>query len=130
MPFDLDAVIAEETAKRKPDRRKKFSFEFDGNTFELPNDFIDDTVAMSLALGGDNLGALRRAMKPEDFAVLQQSPKMLTRAALERLLTGYYDHLAGLSLGESVASTSSSRSTAGPSKPTSKSATRKGRSPR
>ncbi len=121
--FDLDKVIAEETPARA-DRRKKFTFTFDGETYTLPNEV--DLLALSAAAQGEIALALRRLLTSADFAKLNNSSKPLTRPTLVVLLDAYYNHIVGLSSGESVASTSSSKSTARPSKQTSKRVTGSG----
>lgn len=115
MPFDLDAVIAE---SKPADRRKKFTFSFDGDEYTLPNDV--DVLALAAAASGQIAVALRRLLTPEDFDRINASSKVLTRDTLMALLDAYYQHIVGLAAGESSASTSSSKSTARPSKPTSK----------
>lgn len=120
MDFDLDKVIAEETSTGS--RKKKFSFKFDGKTYTLPNEI--DTLAIAAAAEGDLLEALTRLLGAEQFEVIKVSPVVLTVPTLAKLLGAYYEHVAGLSVGESAASTRSSKSTAGPSKRTSKRTTK------
>lgn len=117
MTFDLDAVIAE----AKPDRRKKFTFTFDGETYTLPNDV--DLLALGAASKGDVNTAFRRLMSDDDYARIQQSKKTLNYDTLFTLLNAYYEHVTGLAAGESSASTRSSTSTARPSSKTSKTGT-------
>lgn len=119
MAFDLDKVIAERTAKEK--KRKPYQFKFDEQTFTLPAEV--DSIAVRAAAQGDNLTAFRRLLGVDQFEAIAQSPTMLHPTDLEAIMKDYYDFLAGLAAGESSASSTSSRSTAGPSKRTSRATT-------
>lgn len=122
MPFDLDAIIAEQKPAPK---RKQFTFTFDGETYALPNDV--DLLALAAASRGDVAGAFRRLMNEADYLRISASEKTLNYDTLFALLNAYYEHVTGLAAGESSASTSSSKSTARPSKRTSKTATSRSR---
>lgn len=119
MPFDLDKLIAEQP---KTNRKKRFSFTFDGGEFVLPNDL--DVIALRAAAQGDIVTAFRRVLTDEQFQRIQASSVSLTLPVLMGLMDAYYEHVTGLNAGEPRASSNSLKSTARPSKPTSKRATK------
>lgn len=111
-PFDLDALAAE--ADGEP-----FTFIFGGETYELPPR-IDFRVGVALR-EGDEYEAIRRMLGDQWDRVLA-SDAVFTGALAGQLLRAYLDH-SKADAGESVASSRSSKSTAGRSKRTSKGST-------
>lgn len=123
MPFDLDAVLVE---PKKAAKTKQFTFTFDGDEYTLitPADSINlDLLALNAANRGDYVNALMRLMSPDEYARIVRSSKTFTGEAILSLLDAYYKHTAAMDTGESAASSNSSKSTARPSKRTSKSTT-------
>lgn len=120
MAFDLDKVIAE--GANSASKKKPFDFTFDGNTYTLPNEI--DVLAIASAADGDLLGALRRLLQADQFEKIKTSSVVFTGTAMSALLDAYFTHVSALTVGESSASTRSSKSTARPSKPTSKRTTK------
>jgi hypothetical protein len=122
-PFDLDALIAERTAEAKP----PFTFTFDGDTYEMPG-VIDARIALDLSALSKNPdkleGIFRRALGDEQWDRLVQSPVMMPGEVLGSLLDRWANYAAGINLGKSLRSASSSKSTAGPSKRTSRTTTK------
>jgi hypothetical protein len=98
MVFELDALDRE--AKAEP-----FEFRFDGEIYTLPPDF--DMRHAALFTEGD---------------VLSASPKMLSIGKVNQLLEEWCASI-GVELGESAASSRSSRRAAARSKPTSNGST-------
>jgi hypothetical protein len=121
MAFDLDKVIAERPPSTR--RIKPFEFTFDGKTYKMRSDL--DVIGLRAANTGDMVTALRRALSPDDYEEISTSPTLLEYETLVVLLTAYYDHVGGVKAGESSASSTSSKSTARPSKRTSKGSTRR-----
>jgi hypothetical protein len=119
MAFDLDAVMAEQEAAAPA----AFTFTFDRKKYTMPRT-PDVRAIMKIELDGDLHGGFAQLMGAEQWERLKASPKVLSTQALLRLYTEYVTYAAGVSPGESLASTRSSRSTAGRSKPTSKRATK------
>jgi len=122
-PFDLDALIAERTAEANP----PFTFTFDGDTYEMPG-VIDARIAMdltTLAKSPDKLeGIFRRALGDNQWDRLIGSPVMMPGEVLGALLDRWANYAGGVSLGKSLRSASSSKSTAERSKPTSRTTTK------
>lgn len=116
MGFDLDALAAE-AAGAAP-----FEFTFGGETYELPGQF-DMRAAAALSAGKVYEG-LESLLGAAQWARMQAAEQVLTDTMLAALLDRYAEH-TGVSLGESSASSSSSRSTGRPSKPTSNGSTRR-----
>lgn len=115
MSFDLDALIAE------AEQRPPFEFTFGGEQYELPPD-LDITIAVSLS-AGDLLGSLQKLLGEEQWARIVASKATFTASAMLTLLERYGEY-CGTSLGESAASSRSSKSTVRPSKRTSKGTTK------
>lgn len=112
MAFDLDAFIAD--AERAP-----FVFTFGGVEFTWPGS-VDLRVTGRLG-DGDLFGALEllnRDQHEKFMAAWQGHDGILDNKVIQALFGEHAKH-AGSSLGESSASTGSSKSTARPSKPTS-----------
>jgi hypothetical protein len=112
-PFDLDALAAE--ADGEP-----FRFVFGGETYELP---AEPDFRVGVALGrGDSVEAMR-LMFGEHWDRVLASKTRLTGSMAGKLLKAYMAH-TGNNVGESKASSSSSKSTAGRSKRTSRATTK------
>lgn len=116
MAFDLDALAAE------ADGAAPFEFTFGGEGYQLPGSF-DMRAAAALSAGKVYEG-LELLLGVDQWARMQAADQVLTDAMLGALLDRYAEH-AGVSLGESSASTSSSKSTVRPSKRTSNGSTRR-----
>ena len=112
MSFDLDALAAE--AGGEP-----FRFTFGGEEYELPPR-IDFRVGVALA-EGDSVGAVRY-MLGEHWQRILDSEQTLDGHLAGELLKAYMEH-SRTNVGESEASSRSSKSTARPSKRTSKGTT-------
>jgi len=106
MAFDLDKVLAEE------EERDDFTFTFDGETYTLPPAM--DVRAIAAIAGGRLDDGLRMLLNPEQWQKIQDSPKVLTVTALEKLFDEYAAYAGVESLGGSSASTKSSPTMAGP----------------
>lgn len=113
-PFNLDAVATE--AAGEP-----FQFTFGGNTYTLPVE--PDLVTARLLQKGQVADALGRLLGPEQWDSLVESDEVFTLSHLEALFGAYGEHL-GIDMGESPASSSSSKGTARPSKRTSRTGTK------
>lgn len=113
MVFQLDAVEHEAKAEL-------FEFEFDGDTYTLPPDF--DMRHAAMFTGGDVLGGLEAVLGTEQWERLDSSPKVLSIKRVNALLEAWCEHI-GVELGESTASSRSSRRAAARSKPTSNGST-------
>jgi hypothetical protein len=114
--FDLDALAAE------ADGKEPFRFQFGGEAYELPSELdIRGTAALS---SGRVYEGLQMLLGDEQWQRMQDADAVLTDRMLGALFEAYAEH-AGLSLGESSASTDSSRSTVRPSKRTSNGTTRR-----
>lgn len=109
MVYKVDAI--EREAKGEP-----WEFEFDGERYELPNDF--DMRAASMLVDGDMRGALAMLLGDEQWQRLQASPKVFGIRALGELLQTWCQEI-GVELGEFTASPPSSKKTVAPSKRTS-----------
>lgn len=113
MTFDLDAFIAE--VERTP-----FVFTFGGEEFTWPGG-ID--VRMTTLLAEGKLDEALRVLNGEQHARFMQAwaghNGVLDNEVIRGLFGAHASHV-GSSLGESSASTGSSKSTERPSKPTSK----------
>lgn len=112
--FDLDALVAE----RAP--RKPFTFRFGGESYTLPA--VVDVRAAAALSDGDLTTGLRYMLGAEQWERLAATEVTFDIEALNALLTRYGDHV-GASVGESSASTGSSKSTGRRSKPTSNGST-------
>lgn len=113
MGFDLDAFIAD--VERKP-----FEFTFGGEQFVWPGG-IDFRVTNLLG-DGDLFGALRLLNGDQHDKFMDawsHHDGLLDNQAVKALFGAHAEHV-GSSLGESSASTGSSKSTERRSKPTSK----------
>lgn len=115
MTFDLDAVLAEE-AEQPP-----FTFTFDRHKYSLPA--TPDVRAIAAITAGRLDEGLRLLLNPDQWQRIQDSPKVLTATALGKVFDAYIEYGDGLTVGESAASTRSSKSTARPAKRTSKGST-------
>lgn len=113
MVFELDALDRE--AKAEP-----FEFRFDGEIYTLPPDF--DMRHAALFTEGDVLGGLEAVLGTEQWERLSASPKMLSIGKVNQLLEEWCASI-GVELGESAASSRSSRRAAARSKPTSNGST-------
>lgn len=109
MVYKVDAVEREATGK-------PWEFEFDGERYELPNDF--DYRAAGMLTEGDMRGALAMLLGPEQWVRLEASPKVFGIRALGELLQTWCREI-GVELGEFTASPPSSKKTVAPSKRTS-----------
>lgn len=118
MAFDLDKLVSEQTSVK---RKKRFEFTFEGKTYTMPNEI--DMIGLRAATKGDVATAFKRALGPMQYAEIEASDSVLQQASILELMGAYYDHVGGLTAGESSASSSSSQSTAGPSKWTSRAST-------
>lgn len=127
MAFDLNKALAE-APKATVRGKKRFPFVFDGEEFSLPNEL--DVIALRCVVEGDFVTALQRVLTPAQYRKVVASPTVINGPGLASLFNEYYEHIAGLTPGNSSGSTRSSKSTAGPSKRTSTTTTRKGRSQR
>jgi hypothetical protein len=114
MAFNLDALASE------GDGRAVFEFTFGGETYELPPE-MDVRAASALSAGRvyEGLGML---LGDVQWSRMQAAEQILTEKMLSALLQEYAAHM-GIDLGESSASTGSSRSTGRPSKRTSNGST-------
>jgi len=111
--FNLDAVVSESEAL-------PFEFTFGGEDYVLPAQ-VDLLAAASLE-GGKLYEGLRRMLGDAQWDRLVAAKSVMDDVKLKALMEAYAAHV-GLSLGESEGSTVSSKSTAGPSKPTSNGST-------
>jgi hypothetical protein len=113
MVYKVDAVSREATGK-------PWEFEFDGERYELPNDF--DMRAASMLTDGDMRGALEMLLGTDQWHRLNASPKVFGIRALGELLQAWCRDI-GVDLGEFTASPPSSKKTVAPSKRTSNGST-------
>lgn len=118
MAFDLDKLVSEQPSAK---RKKKFEFTFEGNVYTMPNEI--DMLGLRAATTGDVTTAFKRALGPTQYAQIEASDSVLQQSSILELMGAYYEHVGGLSAGESSASSSSLKSTAGPSKRTSRAST-------
>lgn len=118
MVFNLDKAIAEESPTRQP-----FTFVFDGITYELPAEI--DIRAVAAISNGRMDDGLRLLLNPEQWEAIQASPKLFSSSVLDKLFAAYAAHVNGTPMGESSASTGSSKSTGRPSKRTSSTTTKR-----
>lgn len=114
--FDLDAVIAER------ETRAPFEFRFGGVQFTLPPE-LDVRVIAALSAGRFDDG-LRMLLGSAQWEALQAVEEVFDADALNALFDAYGKHLGEDLLGESPASTRSSRHTAKRSRPTSSGTTK------
>lgn len=120
MPFDLDAILAEEAAGDQP---KPYTFTFDKKTITLPGT-IDARVFAALEDGPVGLPrALRMLAGPQQWEQIEASPQVLTFAALDTLIGDWLTHTGAAALGKPSRSTRRSKKTATPSKRTSRGTT-------
>lgn len=106
-PFDLDAFIAEEEGEL-------FTFVFDGEVYSMPSNM--DIRAVSDASTGNLEAAFVRMLGVDQWAQLKAADGVLSATALQALFVAYAQH-SGLDVPNSSASTSSSLSMGGRSKP-------------
>jgi len=97
MGIDLDKVITEEQG------RDPYTFTFDGETYTLPPSM--DVRAVAAIAAGRLDDGLRILLNPEQWQRLQDSPKVLPVAALEKLFEDYAAYNGVESLGKSSGST-------------------------
>lgn len=116
--FDLDKLL-DDNEDRDP-----FAFTWDGEEYELPP--VRDMRAIGAIAAGHIYDGLALLLGPDQWVRLQNSPKVLSAAKMRALLDEYNRYVDGLTVGESSASSRSSRSTAGPSRRTSKRTTGSG----
>ena len=112
--FDLDALLAERPG------RPKYTFRFGGEEFSLPPKV--DLRAAAFLSGGDLLGGLKSLLGVRQWERLCAVEDVFDTDALALLMDSYMAY-AGVSVGESAASTASSKSTAERSRPTSNGST-------
>lgn len=112
--FDLDAVARDATGE-------PFRFRFDGEEYELPPQM--DFRAVARLTVGQLYEAMELALGADQWQRVLDAEAVLTMDAITKLFEAYSLH-GGLALGESSASTGSSRSTVRPSKRTSGGTTR------
>lgn len=110
MALDLDQLAAEA-------EHASFEFTFNEETYELPGN--PDYKAMIALQHGRIIEALELLLGPDQFDRIDGSDKTLGISQVVALIEAYAEFL-GLTLGESMASSSSSKSTATRSRPTSK----------
>lgn len=113
MVYKVDAVEREAQGDA-------WEFEFDGERYELPNDF--DMRAAAMLTSGDLRGALELLLGPDQWDRLNASPKIFGLNALGQMLQAWCADI-GVELGEFMASPPSSRRTVAPSKRTSNGST-------
>lgn len=113
--FDLDAVLAERNLD-KP----RFPFRFGGESYTLPPT-VDLVMAAKIS-GGDLLGGLQALLGPEQWERLCAADAVFDSDAMGALMDRYMAY-TGVGVGESEASTASSKSTAERSRPTSNGST-------
>lgn len=113
--FDLDGHLAQLIAD-EPEPKPRFRFKFGGESYTLPPS-IDLRAAASMQNGNLHDG-LRALLGKEQWARLMESDATFDHNALVTLMEQYAKY-TGAKLGESSGSTSSSKSTVGPSKRTS-----------
>jgi hypothetical protein len=107
--FDLDALVRE--AETDP-----FVFTFGGEDYELPSQ--PDIRAVAAMTAGRLDQALTLLLGPDQWERMQSAEAVFDMTSLQALMEAYVAH-GGTSLGNSQAPTSSSKSTAAPSKRTS-----------
>jgi hypothetical protein len=112
--FDLDAVARE--AAGEP-----FRFRFGGEDYELPS-HVDIRAIAKLSIG-QFYEALQLMLGDEQWQRMLAADAVFDDQTLRSLMEAYAAH-SGTELGESSASTGSSRSTVRPSKRTSNGTTR------
>jgi hypothetical protein len=113
--FDLDAVAAE-------GQDEPFRFRFGGEVYEMPP--LDLRQAAKLDdTGGSAVDMFRLLLGDEQWQRMEAAEARLTQPMFLELLDRYTKH-TGIDLGESPASSRSSRSTAGRSKRISSGTTR------
>lgn len=115
MSFDLEAAIAEAEGSEGP--QPDWPFTFDGHEYVLPGQM--DIRAIAAISNGRLDDGLRLLLGTEQWDAIQASPKLFSSAMLEKLFEAYTAYTNGSDVGESSASTGSSKSTVRPSKPTS-----------
>lgn len=115
-PFDLDALAAEAAGK------EPFRFRFGGQDYVLPADM--NILAAAAFTHGDIYEGLELLLGVEQWDQMLNSEAVLTDAMLSGLFDKYQSHM-GIDVGESSASTVSSKSTVRPSKRTSSGVTRR-----
>ncbi|MGE3835244.1 MAG: hypothetical protein AB7H43_10705 [Acidimicrobiia bacterium] len=96
-PFDLNAVIAEQTAE-------PFRFVFGDGTYVLPA--TPDIRAVAFLAEGHLEQALRALLGPDQWAQLEAEPSVFDVLAFRSLLDAYMAH-TGAAVGEALASTDS-----------------------
>jgi hypothetical protein len=116
--FDMNAVLAEPTAKGKP-----FVFILGQHTYTFPPSM--DFRASALFQQGEIAAAMRLLFGNDQWMTLLNDESFLLDLAGMLALAEQYAKHRGTSLGESRASAGSSKSTARPSKRTSKATTKK-----
>lgn len=113
--FNLDAVVSESAGKGP------FRFQFGGDEYELPPDM--NIIAAAAMAGGEIYEGLKLLLGHEQWKRMRESDSVLTDAMLSALFTAYQEHM-GVDMGESSASTVSSKPTVRPSRRTSNGVTR------
>lgn len=117
--FDLDALASETT----DDEGEPFPFRFGGESYELPPQF--PMLALAAISAGELGDGLRILLGNDQWQRMLHAKATFNEKMLKALLEQYSAHV-GSSLGESSASTGSSKSTGGPSKPISNGSTGSG----
>lgn len=118
--FDLDAVASEAgDAEREP-----FRFRFGGDEYEMPAEF--DLLALAAITAGELGDGLRIMLGETQWSRMLRSGAKMDTARFKALFETYSAHVGGTTMGESSASTGSSVSTEGPSKPISNGSTKSG----
>lgn len=120
MAFDLESIL-DDNEDREP-----FTFTWDGEEYELPP--VRDMRAVGAIAGGRIYDGLLLLLGPEQWARLQNSPRVLSSKRMRALLDAYNQYVDGLSSGESSASSGSSKNTARQSTRTSRSGGSRSRS--
>jgi hypothetical protein len=113
---DLNRLIAERRAKQG----ELFTFDFGDHTYHLAPRM--DFRVIALMTKGEVHRALELLLGAEQWEMMLAEPEILDDDTLKDLLASYAEY-QGSPLGESSASTGSSKSTGGPSKPTSNGST-------
>lgn len=83
-----------------------------------------DVLALAALGRGDTMTGVRRLFTAEQYARLEASDTRFTNETLQDFLEKLTQHMAGVSVGESKASSRSSKSVTGPSKRTSAASTK------
>jgi len=119
--INLDAIASE----NDPEDWEPFTFTFGGESYSLHGQM--DMRVIAMAASGNLLGAMHLMMSPIEFTRLNMNPKRFSVEHFNGLITAYLNHRPRkreTTMGESSASTGSSKSTGRRSKPTSSGTTK------